>query len=62
MAWRPYHLESDSNKFASASKDGTVKFWDAKYGKCYAVGARHMKSVTGLVWSGQDMIYSISQD
>lgn len=52
ISWRPYHIEEDSSKCVSSSKDGTLRFWDAKVGKCYMVGARHMASVTGLVWSG----------
>ena len=62
ISWRPYHIESDSSKFVSASKDGTLRFWDGKVGKCYSVGARHLASVTSVVWSGQDKIYSVSQD
>lgn len=52
ISWRPFHLEENSSKFVSASKDGTVRFWDGMFGKCYAVGARHLSSVTGIIWSG----------
>lgn len=42
ISWRPFHLEEDSSKFVSSSKDGTLRFWDSKFGKCYMVGARHL--------------------
>lgn len=52
ISWRPFHIEEDSSKFVSASKDGTLRFWEGKTGKCYQVGARHKASVTSVVWSG----------
>jgi ribosome assembly protein 4 len=62
LDWRPYHIDSECQFFVSSSKDNTVRLWDAKFGKLIKSGLRHSKSVTKVLWSGEDYIYSISQD
>ena len=34
ISWEPYHLNPDCTRFASSSKDGTVKIWDTVQQKC----------------------------
>ena len=55
LSWRPVHLDGRCELLASSSKDSTM-------GQCISVGARHTKSVTKVVWSGSDLLYSASQD
>lgn len=62
LKWRPYHLDPNCELFVSSSKDNTIRLWNAKYGKNLKIGLRHKKSVTNILWSGEDKIYSISQD
>ena len=62
IAWRPMHLEYPSCSFVTSSKDNTLRIWNAQMGSCINTCARHTKSVTKVIWSGEDIIYSASQD
>jgi ribosome assembly protein 4 len=62
LSWKPAHLDGGCEFLASSSKDGTIRIWDTTSGQSLVVGARHMKSVTKVVWSGDDLLYSASQD
>lgn len=62
LAWEPIHLESHNPRLASASKDGTVRVWDAGRGGCqYALGA-HRGSVNCVRWGGDGLLYTASSD
>ena len=68
VAWEPMHSASGgvnggiSARFASASKDGTVKIWERANGRCHGTLGGHSSSVTCLKWGGDGLIYSGSQD
>lgn len=49
-------------RLASASKDGTIKVWDALRGALLFSLSGHAASVTSLKWSGEGFIISGSQD
>ncbi|KAK8741136.1 hypothetical protein OTU49_002514, partial [Cherax quadricarinatus] len=54
-AWSP-----DSVCLASGCKAGQIFIWDPKTGK--QVLSNHLQCVTALRWSGEDLLYSASQD
>ncbi len=37
ISWEPLHKNPKSSRFASASKDGTVKIWDIEVGRAIKV-------------------------
>lgn len=62
LAWRPLHLEASSRLLASAGRDATIRIWDIIKSHTLFVLGGHTASVTALRWSGNDLIYSGSQD
>ncbi|KAJ1929627.1 ribosome assembly [Tieghemiomyces parasiticus] len=62
LAWEPYHLNPDCTRFASASKDGTVRIWDAVHRRVVLTIAQHTAAVTSLRWGGDGLLYTGSQD
>lgn len=66
LAWAPAHLEAPAQEkceaFASASRDTTVKVWNARTGGVAASLTGHTDSVEALAWAGDGAIYSASRD
>ena len=65
LAWEPFHLAAPGRpRLASASKDGTVRVWDAAARRCESVLAGHRGAVACVRWggAGAGRIYSASQD
>eukprot|EP01112_Ceratiomyxa_fruticulosa_P011665 TRINITY_DN3187_c0_g1_i1.p1 TRINITY_DN3187_c0_g1~~TRINITY_DN3187_c0_g1_i1.p1 ORF type:complete len:479 (+),score=89.51 TRINITY_DN3187_c0_g1_i1:121-1557(+) len=62
LAWEPLHNNPSSSLLASSSKDGTVKIWDIRTGRCHLTLSGHTMSVTCLRWGGSGFIYTGSQD
>uniref|UniRef100_A0A146LXZ6 Notchless 1 n=2 Tax=Lygus hesperus TaxID=30085 RepID=A0A146LXZ6_LYGHE len=62
LAWKPYHSDPSCRYFASSSKDGDIRIWDAFLCKCIRILTGHTKSVTSLQWGGAGLMYSASQD
>lgn len=62
LAWEPIHLESHNPRLASASKDGTVRVWDAGTGTCQYVLGAHRSSVNCIRWGGNGLLYTASSD
>lgn len=62
LSWEPLHVRAPSRYFASASKDGDLRLWDAVLGKCDKIFSGHTAAVTCVRWGGQGLIYSSSQD
>eukprot|EP01135_Chromosphaera_perkinsii_P003492 Nk52_evm18s245 gene=Nk52_evmTU18s245 len=58
----PYHVNPKCNRFASASKDGTVRIWDIIQKRCIMTLGQHTASVTCVTWGGNGLIYTASQD
>ena len=56
------HLNKDCNRFASASKDGTVRVWDSRLRKTLFTLASHTAPVTCVKWGGGGWIYTASRD
>ncbi|KAI5294050.1 hypothetical protein KEM52_004780 [Ascosphaera acerosa] len=63
LAWEPYHLQkAGSPRLASASKDATVRIWDAVTRKILSVLTGHKGSVTCVRWGGTGQVYTSSHD
>jgi len=62
ISWEPIHKNPKGNRFASSSKDSTVKVWDISIGRAVLTLSGHTASVTCLRWGGAGLIYTGSQD
>ena len=62
IAWEPLHLSKAIPRFASASKDGQIRVWEALTGRCVTSLSGHAMSVSCLRWGGDGLIFSGSQD
>lgn len=66
LCWEPLHLSPTpkSSRFASSSKDGTVRVWDiTRVGTRMVFSlAQHTKSITCIKWGGSGLLYTASQD
>ncbi|KAA8896795.1 quinon protein alcohol dehydrogenase-like superfamily [Sphaerosporella brunnea] len=63
IAWEPYHLQKPGTpRFASSSKDTTIRVWDATLRRVEVALAGHTAAVTCVKWAGDGRIYSTSQD
>ena len=62
LSWEPLHVDGESWRLASASKDGTAIVWDARTGNKLMHLAGHQASVTAVVWGGEGLLYTASQD
>ncbi|KAI9827618.1 MAG: hypothetical protein M1826_006280 [Phylliscum demangeonii] len=63
LAWQPYHLQSDGvAKIASASKDSTVRIWNATLRRIEHVLSGHGDTVSCVKWGGTGLIYTASND
>ncbi|GAV48939.1 hypothetical protein ZYGR_0N03440 [Zygosaccharomyces rouxii] len=64
LAWEPLHLVAagDKPRLASASKDGTIKIWDASRRTCLYTLSGHTNSVSCVKWGGQGLLYTGSHD
>lgn len=63
LAWEPYHLQDlDAPRIASASKDATVRIWNAVLNRVDMVLSGHKGSVSCVRWGGTGNIYTASHD
>jgi ribosome assembly protein 4 len=57
VVWEPFKGEL----CLSGGKDGQVKMWDMGL-NCLKVFSSHTAAVTKVIWGGQGLIYSASED
>jgi ribosome assembly protein 4 len=62
LAWKPLHLDEDCKFMLTTSKDGYLKLWNTKTGHCHLSVGAHDDSITKAIWSGENFIYTCSQD
>lgn len=63
LAWEPYHLQAPGRpRLASASKDSTVRVWDAVTKRIESVLTGHKGSVSCVRWGGTGQVYTSSHD
>ena len=62
LAFEPLHVDANCSRFASSSKDHTVKVWDADTGDCLTTICGHSDSVECVKWGGSGLIYTGSRD
>ena len=49
-------------RFATSSRDGLAKVWNARTRRCEATLAGHLDSVEAVKWGGEGLIYTASRD
>ncbi len=62
LVWEPHHLNASCNRFASSSKDHTVKIWNATTRRIVCSISGHTDSVECVRWGGSGLIYTCSRD
>jgi len=64
ISFKPLHLykNNEVTKFISTGKDGFLKLWNASTGKIILSTAAHEQSITKTIWSGENIIYTCSED
>jgi WD40 repeat protein len=64
LVWEPIHISKDgeSRRLATASKDASVRIWDAPTGRALAILTSHTASVTSVRWGGQGLLFTGSED
>jgi len=62
VTWEPLHLSRAVPRFASASKDGQIRIWEALTGRCVTNLSGHTLSVSCVRWGGDGLLFSGSQD
>jgi len=66
ISFKPLHLYKNENneiiKFISTGKDGFLKLWNGNTGKIIISTAAHEQSITKTIWSGENIIYTCSED
>jgi ribosome assembly protein 4 len=62
ISWKPIHLDQDCKLLLTTSKDGFLKIWNTKTQHCQVSIQAHEESITKAIWSGENFIYTCSQD
>ncbi|KAI9812506.1 MAG: hypothetical protein M1832_000400 [Thelocarpon impressellum] len=63
LAWEPYHAQTQGQpRVASASKDATVRIWNATLQRVEMVLSGHKGSISCVRWGGTGFIYTASHD
>lgn len=62
ISWKPLHLDEDCQELTTTSKDGFLKIWNISNSACLLNVHAHENSITKSIWSGNDYIYTCSQD
>lgn len=64
IAWEPLHScdTKSCTRFATSSKDGTVRVWDARLKRIIYVLSQHTAPVMCVQWGISGVIYTASRD
>lgn len=62
LSFEPYHKDPNCKRFASSSKDNTVKIWNIMTSNCETTISGHTDSVECVKWGGNGLLYSCSRD
>lgn len=62
LSFEPLHMDPNSVRLASSSKDQTIKIWNILTGNCETTISGHTDSVECVKWGGAGLIYSCSRD
>ena len=62
LVWEPHHLNANCDRFASSSKDHTVKIWNATTRRMVCSISGHTDSVETVRWGGSGLLYTGSRD
>lgn len=54
--------KGDERLMASSSKDTMTRIWDTKSQTCIKILSGHTASVTKVLWGGEGLLYTCSQD
>lgn len=62
LSFEPYHVDPLCRRFASSSKDSTVKIWNVITGNCETTISGHSDSIECVKWGGNGLLYTCSRD
>ena len=62
ISWEPLISSHESRHMASSSKDASIRVWDTNNSTCVKIFTSHTASVQKVLWGGEGLIYSASQD
>ncbi len=62
ISFEPLHLNGQITRFATSSKDHTVKLWNLRLGRCIGTICGHADSVESVRWGGTGLLYTCSRD
>jgi len=62
LAFEPVHMDPHSVRFASSSKDQTIKIWNSQTLLCETTICGHTDSVECIKWGGNGLLYTCSRD
>lgn len=62
IAFEPLHMDPLSTRFATSSKDQTIRVWNIRNGTCETTISGHTDSVECVKWGGTGLIYTCSRD
>jgi ribosome assembly protein 4 len=62
IAFEPFHMDPNCTRFATSSKDQTIRIWNLSNNTCETTVSGHTDSVECVKWGGSGLLYSCSRD